>query len=63
MKHSDEEDRLIATGRAANGRHIFVVFTLRERAGRTMLRPVSARYMHRREIMTYEKARAAVAQR
>ena len=62
-KHSDEEDRLIATGKAASGRHIFVVFTLRERDGRTLLRPVSARYMHQREIDIYDQARAAIANR
>ena len=54
-KHSDEEDRLIATGKAASGRHIFVVFTLRERSGRMLLRPVSARYMHQKEIDSYEE--------
>ena len=60
-KHSDEEVRLIATGVAADGRHVFVVFTLRAKAGLTLLRPVSARYMHKREILRYEQARAAIA--
>jgi uncharacterized DUF497 family protein len=59
-KHSDE-DRLIAMGLAADGRHIFVAFTLREREGRTLLRPVSARYMHKREIRTYGQARPEIA--
>ena len=62
-KHSDEEDRLIATGKAASGRHIFVVFTLRESGGRTLLRPVSARYMHQREIEIYDQARAEIEDR
>ena len=61
--HSDEEDRLIATGKGASGRHIFVAFTLRHRGGRTLLRPVSARYMHRREIAVYDQARAEIEDR
>jgi uncharacterized protein len=62
-KHSDEEERLIATGKTASGRHIFVAFTLRERGGRMLLRPVSARYMHQREIDIYEQARAEIENR
>ena len=34
---------LIATSKAASGRHIFVLFTLRERGGRMLLRAVKAR--------------------
>jgi uncharacterized DUF497 family protein len=30
-RHVDDEDRLIASGRGGSGRHIFVVFTLRQR--------------------------------
>jgi len=30
LKHSDEEDRFIATGQSRNGRYLFVVFTLRK---------------------------------
>jgi uncharacterized DUF497 family protein len=63
IRHSDEEDRLIATGKGVGGRHIFVVITLRRHGGRTLLRPVSARYMHQREIAIYEQARAEVENR
>lgn len=63
VKHSNEEDRLIATGLAATGRHIFVAFTARETAGRMLLRPVSARCMHKREIRTYGQARTEIANR
>jgi hypothetical protein len=63
VRHSDEEDRLIATGKGTGGRHIFVVFTLRRRGGRMRLRPVSARYMHQREIAIYDQARAEAENR
>ncbi len=53
-KHSDVEDRLIAIGRTAAGRALFVAFTLRLRDGRQLVRPVSARYMHRKESERYE---------
>jgi uncharacterized DUF497 family protein len=54
--HSFGELRLRAIGRATSGRHVFVVFTLRSRGGNELIRPLSARYMHRKEIVTYEKA-------
>jgi uncharacterized DUF497 family protein len=53
--HSGTEKRFRAIGRTKNGRPVFVVFTIRERHGRHYIRPVSARYMHRAEIETYEK--------
>lgn len=50
VKHSRTEQRFLATGRNAEGRPIFVVFTWR---GRT-IRPLSARYMHAGEAAKYE---------
>jgi len=55
LAHSAAEDRLIAVGRTAQGRALFVAFTLRERQGHRLIRPVSARYMHKKEIEAYEK--------
>jgi hypothetical protein len=55
-KHSQEEDRLLATGRTSAGRALFVGFTLRTRNGRRLIRPVTARYMHAKEVAAYEKA-------
>jgi hypothetical protein len=55
-KHSQEEDRLLATGRTSAGRALFVGFTLRTRNGRGLIRPVTARYMHAKEVAAYEKA-------
>ena len=52
--HSQEETRFRAIGRAKD-RYIFVVFTLRHHAGLTLIRPISARYMHEREIRHYEQ--------
>lgn len=53
--HSQREPRFRAIGRDATGRAMFVVFTVRTRAGAVLIRPISARYMHRKEIATYEK--------
>lgn len=54
LKHSDREDRLMAVGRDSRGRAVFVVFTIRIRGGRRLIRPLTARYMHRAEIEGYE---------
>jgi uncharacterized protein len=51
------ELRLKAIGKTLGGRHAFIVFTWRaERGGSAMLRPISARFMHRKEVESYEKA-------
>jgi uncharacterized DUF497 family protein len=57
--HSRAETRFIAVGRGDGVRPIFVAFTLRRREGKAMIRPISARYMHRKEIARYEKESAA----
>lgn len=54
LNHAYLEDRLIAVGRTAEGRPLFVSFTIREKFGQRMIRPVSARYMHAKEIKSYE---------
>jgi len=53
--HSESEVRLRAIGKTAQGRSVFLVFTIRERDGSRLIRPISARYMHRREVASYEK--------
>jgi len=55
----NKEERFIAIGSTTEGRHILVVFTLRIRNGKTLIRPISARYMHRREVAHYEKTAKA----
>jgi uncharacterized DUF497 family protein len=54
-KNSDSEQRYIAVGRTPAGRFAFVAFTPRNRDGRNLLRPISARHMHRKEVVKYEK--------
>ena len=39
---------------------MFVVFTLRERDGLTLIRPISSRYMHSREAKRYDEESAKV---
>jgi len=53
--HSQDEIRYIALGKTDEGRDVFVAFTLRQREGKTYIRPISARYMHRKEVEHYEK--------
>jgi len=53
--HSHAEERLWAIGKTASGRSVFMVFTIRVRAGKRVIRPVSARYMHRKEVTHYEE--------
>jgi uncharacterized DUF497 family protein len=54
-KHSIAEQRFKAIGKGKFHRSIFLVFTLRIRNGKTIIRPISARYMHRQEVNHYEK--------
>lgn len=53
VAHSMSEERFRAIGRTAAGRHVFVVFTVRQREDGQLIRPISARFMHRREIERY----------
>jgi hypothetical protein len=59
LKNSALETRFIAIGRTQAGRFAFVAFTPRHRDGLTLLRPISARYMHRKEVAKYEKESSA----
>jgi len=60
LVHSVAEERFKAIGRSADGRGVLVVFTLRLRDDVVFVRPISARYMHAREMEYYEKALAYV---
>jgi len=62
-KHSADEDRLIAVGRISTGRPVFVAFTIRTKNERRLIRPVTARYMHAKEIAAYEKESATTQNR
>ena len=51
----DEERRFCAIGHAENGRNVFIVFTLRRKGDEQLIRPISARYMHKKEVEAFEK--------
>jgi uncharacterized DUF497 family protein len=53
--HSSGEKRYRAVGKTSEGRYVFLVFTIRHRNGQDSIRPISARYMHRKEIANYEE--------
>jgi len=59
-QHSKDENRYIAVCRTVNARDLFVGFTLRIVDGRKLLRPITARYMHRKEVEHYGQTRTAV---
>jgi uncharacterized DUF497 family protein len=50
------EQRFRAIGTAFEGRKVFVVFTLRKHGDGVLIRPISARYMHKKEVESYEKS-------
>jgi uncharacterized protein len=52
---SQEERRFCAVGQTGIGRKVFLVFTLRRKGEKQLVRPISARYMHKKEIESYEK--------
>jgi len=49
------EARFDAVGLNSQGRYVFIVFTTRKKAGNRYLRPISARYMHQKEIDHYDQ--------
>ena len=53
--HPQRERRFRAIGRTDKGRGIFIVFMLRPKDDELLIRPISASYMHKREIDAYEK--------
>lgn len=55
IKHSEAEERFLAVGVSSKGRHIFVAFTFRKNSEENLIRPISARYMHEKEVQQYEK--------
>lgn len=53
--HSHGEDRFIGIGKTNQGRSVFIAFTLRTHSDDVLIRPISARYMHQKEVEHYEK--------
>jgi uncharacterized DUF497 family protein len=61
--HSGGETRFKAIGKSDRGRGILIVFTLRREKGETLIRPISARYMHKKEVDYYEEEAAKTKDR
>ena len=55
-KHSQTEERFLAIGKGPTGKVMVVAFTFREKSGKRLIRPISARLMHAREVRKYEQA-------
>jgi uncharacterized DUF497 family protein len=49
------EERWRAIGKNEDGRYVFVVFMFRTVEDELSIRPISARYMHGKEIESYER--------
>ena len=56
-EHSLKETRYLGIGPTNDGRYILVAFTFRLRDGQQLIRPISARFMHAKEIKHYEAQR------
>ena len=57
VKHFSAEERYHAVGQTQSGRYGYVVFTFRRSGSLILIRPISARYMHQKEIEHYERQR------
>lgn len=57
LLHSALEPRQWAFGRLDSGRALFVVFTTRTTQSGLFIRPISARYMHEKEVRKYERTK------
>jgi uncharacterized DUF497 family protein len=55
-KHSSTEDRFLAIGRSPGEKPMIVAFTVRAARGLKLIRPISARFMHAKEIARYDQA-------
>lgn len=63
IKHSQEEERFLAIGKASKGKPMIAVFTLRKEQGSLLIRPISARYMHDKEARKYDEEIAKIKKR
>jgi len=56
LLHSQHEARYIAVGRNQAGRAMFVAFAIKQdQGGLHLIRPISARFMHEKEVQRYEE--------
>ena len=49
------EPRFRTVGVTEEGRHVFCVFTIRQIRRKAVIRPISARFMHDKEVKDYEE--------
>lgn len=54
VRHSMSEARFIAMGYTKERRCLFVAYTIRMKGDEKLIRPISARYMHKKEKEAYE---------
>ena len=54
VEHSAAETRYLGIGCTEAGRHVLIAYTLRLVGGRRLIRPISARYMHAKEVKHHE---------
>lgn len=57
---SRQEHRFCTVAQTESGRRVFIVFTLRRKGDKQLIRPISARYMHKKEVESYEKENPGV---
>ena len=55
LKHSDLETRFLAIGLGPDKRGVIVAFTIRDLHRQKFIRPISARFMNKKEMDKYEK--------
>lgn len=53
--HSAVETRYVGIGQTTSGRHLLVAFTYRGIDKHRLVRPISARFMHEKEVRHYEE--------
>ena len=59
-KHSGHETRVLAFGKSHEGRYMLAVYTMRHRDQLDLLRVITARYIHKKEIRYYEEVKEAI---
>lgn len=52
---TDKEKRFRAIGKDDSGKYTFIVFCIRRTDDNVLMRPISARHMHEKEINYYEQ--------
>lgn len=59
-KHSSHEHRMLAFAKSINSRNVIAVFTMRKVNHLDLIRVISARYTHKKEVRFYEEIKKAI---